>query len=166
MKEWFPVNVQIKDSATGRIIKASFYVAPDYLCVGTDDDWARVNITPRAAQKIADSIQCFLPTRKMVNDIYKAAKVKLEPVPMYAFRDSTPTMYHHHLIVEGQRKQKKGLIGGIKKGRRNHSKAFQGTRTRRNIWMAPPERYSHSTLILGAFLVVGGLQSGCPVGVS
>ena len=115
MKRFVPVHVQIKDSATGRIIKASFYVAPDYLCVGTDDDWARVNITPRAAQKIADSIQCFLPTRKMVNDIYKAAKVKLEPVPMYAFRDSTPTMYHHHLIVEGQRKQKKGLIGGIKK---------------------------------------------------
>ena len=34
---------------------------------------------------------------------------------MYAFRDSTPTMYHHHLIIEGQRKGRKGLIAGIKK---------------------------------------------------
>ena len=51
----------------------------------------------------------------MVDDIYKAAKVKLEPVPMYAFRDSTPTMWHHHLIVEGQRKGRKGLIAGIQK---------------------------------------------------
>ena len=51
----------------------------------------------------------------MVDDIYKAAGVKLEPVPMYAFRDSTPTMYHHHLIIEGQRKGRKGLIAGIKK---------------------------------------------------
>src|SRR5205814_5016790 len=41
--------------------------------------------------------------------------VKLEPVPMYAFRDSTPTMYHHQLIIEGQRKGRKGLIAGIKK---------------------------------------------------
>ena len=34
---------------------------------------------------------------------------------MYAFRDSTPTMWHHHLIIEGQRKGAKGLIAGIKK---------------------------------------------------
>lgn len=51
----------------------------------------------------------------MVDDIYKSAKVKLEPVPMYAFRDSTPTMWHHHLIIEGQRKGRLGLIAGIKK---------------------------------------------------
>ena len=68
-----------------------------------------------AAQKAADSLDCFLPTRKMSDDIYKAAVVKLEPVPMYAFRDSTVTMWHHHLIVEGQRKGRKGLIAGIKK---------------------------------------------------
>ena len=115
LKKFVAVRVQIKDSSTGRIIKAIYYAAPDYLSVGTNNDWARVNITPYAAQKIADSFYCFLPTRKMVDDIYKAAKVKLEPVPMYAFRDSTPTMYHHHLIVEGQRKGKKGLIAGIQK---------------------------------------------------
>ena len=115
LKKFVPVHVQIKDSLTGRINKAIFYVAPDYLSVGTDKDWARINITPYAAQKIADSLHCFLPTRKMVDDIYRAAKIKLEPVPMYAFRDSTPTMYHHHLIVEGQRKGRKGLIAGIQK---------------------------------------------------
>jgi len=45
----------------------------------------------------------------------KEAKVKLEPVPMYAFRDSAVTMYQHNLIIEGQRKLRKGLIAGIKK---------------------------------------------------
>lgn len=34
---------------------------------------------------------------------------------MYALRDSTPTMYQHHLIIEGQRQGRKGLIAGIKK---------------------------------------------------
>ena len=51
----------------------------------------------------------------MVDDIYNAATVKLEPVPMYAFRDSTITMWQHHLIIEGQRKGKTGLIAGIQK---------------------------------------------------
>lgn len=115
LKKFVPVQVEIIDSATGKTIKATYYVAPDYLSIGTDNDWARINITPYAAQKIADSFDCFLPTRKMVDDIHKAAKVKLEPMPMYAFRDSTPTMYHHHLIVEGQRKGRKGLISGIQK---------------------------------------------------
>lgn len=115
LKMFVPVRVTVLDLATGKTIHATFYVAPDYLAVGTNDDWARVNITPMAAQQIADKLDCFLPTRKMVDDIYKAAKLKLEPVPMYAFRDSTPTMWHHHLIIEGQRKGRSGLIAGIKK---------------------------------------------------
>jgi hypothetical protein len=115
LKKFIPVHVQIRDSASGKTVRATYYAAPDYLSVGTNEDWARINITPMAAQKIADSLGCFLPTRKMVDDIYKASKIKLEPVPLYAFRDSTPTMYHHHLIIEGQRKGRKGLISGIKK---------------------------------------------------
>jgi len=115
LRKFLPVEVVVVDSATGKTIHATYYVSPDYLSIGTDNDWARINITPQAAQRIADSFHCFLPTRKMVDDIYKAATVKLEPVPMYAFRDSTPTMWHHHLIVEGQRKGRKGLIAGIQK---------------------------------------------------
>ncbi len=115
LKKFVPVRVSVTDSATGKIITATFYTSPDYLSLGTDADWARINITPMAAQQIADKLDCFLPTRKMVDDIYKAAKLKLEPVPMYAFRDSTPTMWHHHLIIEGQRKGRKGLIAGIQK---------------------------------------------------
>lgn len=115
LKKFVAIHVSTKHPITGKIIKAVYYVAPDYLSVGSDNDWARINITPLAAQKIADSFNCFLPTKKMVDDIYHAAKVKLEPVPMYAFRDSAPTMWHHHLIVEGQRKGRKGLIAGIQK---------------------------------------------------
>ena len=115
LKKFERIKVSMFDSTKGKTIKAEYFVSPDYLSVGTDDDWARINISPLAAQKIADSFNCFLPTRKMVDDIYKAAKIKLEPVPMYAFRDSTPTMWHHHLIIEGQRKGRRGLIAGIQK---------------------------------------------------
>ncbi len=108
------INTSITDSL-GNIINARFFVSPDYLSLGTRDDWARIPLTPMSAQKIADSFHCFLPTRKMVNDIYKQANVKLAPVPMFAFRDSTVTMWQHHLIIEGQRRGRKGLIAGIKK---------------------------------------------------
>ncbi len=108
------VSFNYKDSL-GNAYRISFYCSPDYAMIGTNQDWARVPLTPLAAQVMADSLHCFLPTRKMVDLIYQQSKVKLEPVPMYAYRDSTVTMWQHHLIIEGQRKGMKGLISGIKK---------------------------------------------------
>jgi len=125
------IDVSIKDSLTAKNIRATYFVSPDYVSIGNDNDWARIPLTPRAAQKLADAWQCFLPTRKMADDIYKAAKVKLEPVPMYAFRDSTPTMYQHHLIIEGQRKGRKGLIAGIKKDVVNSGKISRDAKNNR-----------------------------------
>lgn len=114
LKKFKAIRVSVQ-SKTGKINHAIYYVAPDYLSIGNNNDWARIPLTPMAAQTIADRFYCFLPTRKMVDDIYKAAKVKLAPVPMFAFRDSTITMWQHHLIIEGQRNGRKGLISGIKK---------------------------------------------------
>lgn len=114
LQKFVPVKAEIKDSM-GITHQAVFYVSPDYLSIGTDADWARIPLTPMSAQKIADRFDCFLPTRKMVDLIYEQATVKLEPVPMYAFRDSSVTMWQHHLIIEGLRKGQKGLIAGIKK---------------------------------------------------
>ena len=114
LQKFIAVHSEITDSLCVTH-QAIFYVSPDYLSIGTNEDWARVPLTPMAAQQIADSFKCFLPTRKMVDLIYEQATVKLEPVPMYAFRDSSVTMWQHHLIIEGQRKEKKGLIAGIKK---------------------------------------------------
>ena len=115
LKKFTPIQVSVIDSSTGKKISGTYYVMPDYLSIGTDKDWARIPLTPMAAQEVADRLDCFLPTRKMVNDIYKAASIKLQPVPLFAFRDSTVTMWHHHLIIEGQRQGRRGLVAGIKK---------------------------------------------------
>ena len=109
-----PVQSKYTDTL-GTEHRAIFYCSPDYFSIGNNKDWSRVPLTPLAGQVLADRHACFLPTRKMVNLIYEQAQVKLEPMPMYAYRDSTITMYHHHLMVEGQRKGRKGLIAGIKK---------------------------------------------------
>lgn len=110
------VPVSINHTLTsGKSVRIVFYCTPDYVSVGTDQDFARLPITPMTAQVLADSLDCFLPTRKMVDWIYQQSSVRLEPVPMYAYRDSTVTIWHHHLIIEGQRMGRKGLISGIKK---------------------------------------------------
>ena len=110
-----PIHVSILDSTTNRTIHATYYVSSDYVSIGTDNDWVRIPLTPMAAQQLADTLHCFLPTKKIVDDIYQQAKIKLSPISMFAFRDSAITMYQHHLMIEGQRKLKKGLIAGIKK---------------------------------------------------
>jgi hypothetical protein len=114
LRSFIPVTASIT-TAEGKTIHAVYFVLPDYLSIGSDQDFARIPLTPMTAQSIADSLRCFLPTSKMVDDIYQAATVKLEPVPMYALRDSAVTMYQHSLIIEGQRRLRNGLIAGIKK---------------------------------------------------
>lgn len=113
-KKFVKIDASFRDSS-GKKVEAFYFVSPDYLSIGNLEDFARVPLTPMTAQYIADNLNCFLPTRKIVNDIYLKSKVKLEPQPMFAFRDSSVTFYQHHLMIEGQRKLRKGLISGIKK---------------------------------------------------
>lgn len=114
LEHFVKVRSHIKDSA-GKVWRAVFYVSPDYIGVGNDQDFARVPLTPMAGQRIADSFDCILPTKKMVDLIYEQATLKLTPVPMHVARDSSITMWQHHLIIEGQRQKRTGLIAGIKK---------------------------------------------------
>lgn len=115
LKRLVRVKVSIIDSATGKTIHAVYFVTADYLSVGSNKNFARVPMSPMAAQFIADSLHCFLPTKKMVDDIYAAAAVKLNPQPLTNFRDSAITFYEHNTLIETQRHKKKGLIAGIKK---------------------------------------------------
>jgi hypothetical protein len=115
LRRFVRIKTKQTDTVTGKTIVTKFWAAPDYLAVGTNKDWARVHVSARLAQRLADSLGCILPTTQMVDQIYAAARVKLEPIPMYAYRDSAPTFWQHHLIIEGQRKGRKGLIAGIKK---------------------------------------------------
>ena len=101
-------------------VDATYYVLPDYLCIGRDDDFVRMPMTPLIAQPIADEFECLLPTRKMVDDIYAQAEVKLAPVPISPATVDimlATTFYRHHELIEQQREGQplEALIGGIKK---------------------------------------------------
>lgn len=80
LRNFRQVNVTNESAvATNRL---TFYVAPDYLAVGSETDYLLCPVSPNTAQKIADLCGCALPTRKMVDAIYAAADLKLEPMPI------------------------------------------------------------------------------------
>lgn len=59
-----------------------YNVMPDYLCIGNDQDYVRVPVSGPSAQRIADAFGMLLPTPRMSDQIYEAAKVRLAPKPL------------------------------------------------------------------------------------
>ena len=74
--------VTVTNVADGVTNVGTFFVAPDYLAIGSDTNYFLAPISPGTAQRIADKLDCVLPTRKMVDAIYAAAEVKLAPSPI------------------------------------------------------------------------------------
>ena len=118
LRQFVPIHVRAEIG--GDLRRATYWVSPDYLCVGSDADFVRGPLTPQAAQAIADKVGCLLPTRKMVDDIWQAAAIKLEPQPISpATTDITlaATFARHNQMIEQQRAGRPlgQLVAGIKK---------------------------------------------------
>ncbi|MDP3830695.1 MAG: hypothetical protein Q8Q47_05470, partial [Ignavibacteriaceae bacterium] len=75
---------QVTSSATisGNNYEVNYFVVPDYLSVGSDSDYFLIPMTPLLAQRIANSLNCTMPTKKMVDQIYLSAPCKLPPQPI------------------------------------------------------------------------------------
>lgn len=95
----------------------AYEVMPDYLAIGTDDDFVRMPMNPYTAQAFCDAFGFVLPTSKMVNDIWTAAPVHVEPRPLIQDRDAPLTFLQHHRIIEEQLagRGRGALVAGIKK---------------------------------------------------
>lgn len=59
----------------------SYLVMPDYLSIGSDSDYVRMPMSPITAKIIADKYDCILPTKKIVDTIWKNSINKLQPKP-------------------------------------------------------------------------------------
>ena len=103
MRQLCPINVT--NVVNGKTNYGTFFVTADYLSVGSDEDYFLTPLTPATAQRIADRLDCVLPTRKMVDAIYAAAAVKLAPSPIPPSPEMTtvPVFAMHDDIVRTQR---------------------------------------------------------------
>ena len=104
-------------AADGNELATTLLVMPDYLAIGSDDDFVRMPMTPQTAQQIAERFACTLPTPKMVDAIDAQAEVQLEPRPLTVDREAVKTFAEHNAIIESQRAGKPLglLVTGIKK---------------------------------------------------
>ncbi|MBI1291156.1 hypothetical protein GC173_07910 [bacterium] len=94
---------------------ATLEVMPDYLAIGSDEDFVRMPMNPHTAQAFCDAFGFVMPTRKMVNDIWAASDIKIEPHPLTEARDATRTFLQHDRIIMEQLAGRTGFVAGHKK---------------------------------------------------
>jgi hypothetical protein len=95
---------------------------PDYLCIGSNEDFCRIPMGPITAQRLANLFGATMPTPKLVDDIYLKADVKLAPVtytPVGNQNELVSKFVEHNTAIEAQRaaagKPLGAIVGGIKK---------------------------------------------------
>lgn len=100
------------------------YVLPDYLCVGSDEDFVRVPMIPATAQRIAHAFGATLPTSKLVDLIWGSATCRLDPEPIadLAGMMTTRCFKRHNSMIQtaltarqGGISVPSGIVAGIKK---------------------------------------------------
>jgi hypothetical protein len=94
--------VPVTMSDRGRTI--TVFVMPDYLAIGSDDDFLRVPMSLPTATAIADRFGFMLPTKKMVNAVYEQSGHHFVPEPLPAGPRMTSTDYYrmHNAMIERQ----------------------------------------------------------------
>lgn len=95
---------------------------PDYLAIGSDDDFCRIPMTPGTAQRLADLFGASLLTAKLSDHIWANAEVKLEPFfykPVGNANELVTKFREHNSQIEKQLAEAGGrhgqLVAGIKK---------------------------------------------------
>jgi hypothetical protein len=104
----------------GTVRTARFWVAPDWFGFGTEADWLRMPMAPPLAQRIADRLDCTLPTRRMSDAIWQQSSVKVTPLPISPKQHdicAVAQFHRHHDMIEGQLQgtDRAQLVAGAKK---------------------------------------------------
>ncbi|MDD3095847.1 MAG: hypothetical protein WC372_05925 [Candidatus Neomarinimicrobiota bacterium] len=120
-REFITCSSDFKD-ADGITHRVEYDVMSDYLSIGSNEDYCRVPMGPKSAQEIADAYGCILSTRKLCDDIWKHATVRLSPIPYAPVGDNNSQVYkfvEHNTDINAARADAGGgifaLIAGIKK---------------------------------------------------
>lgn len=168
----------ISQTRSGKKKEVTLFVMPDYLAVGANSDYLRLPMTPLTAQMIADQYGLLLPTVKIVDAIYRAASVKLDPRPFKPGPQmvSVGEMVRHNQVVQTGLKTQvpQGLVAGhkkdivisdllLKKPNRvaiygwhlRSGTAIQPVTTVHGSWYAD---YSHGTRLIASTMVIDNVS--------
>ena len=117
LRRLVPVRFDGTD-ARGRDVQITLCVTPDYLAVGSDDDFVRVPLGLPAAMEVAQRFDMVLPTTRMVDAIYAQAQLRLSPATMDPGNQMSSTAYfqRHNATIERQRRSEGGRLGQLVAG--------------------------------------------------
>ena len=103
---------------SGETVRVTLCVAPDYLAIGSNNDFVRVPMGLAAALTVASRFGFVLPTPKMVDAIYRQAEAQLVPQPMPAGPEmrSTDYFWRHNQAIGGQRQALHVPLGTLTAG--------------------------------------------------
>jgi hypothetical protein len=117
----------------GRSVQLTLCVLSDYLGLGSDRDFLLVPMGLDSALDVASRFGFVLPTRRMVDLIYRAAAVHLVPQPLPAGDQMRSAAYlqRHDALVEQQRAAQGAAPGALTAG---HKKDLVLTE---RLWQQP-----------------------------
>jgi hypothetical protein len=105
---------------SGRTVRVRVCVTPDYLAVGSNNDFVRVPVGLGTAVDVAEHFGFMLPTTKIVDAIYEQAKVHVQPRPLEAGPEMRSTAYfvHHDRLVRQDSIAARAVLGNLVAGQK------------------------------------------------
>lgn len=102
----------------GRTARVTVCVSPDYLALGSDDDYLLVPLRLGTALEFSRRFGFTLPTTKVVDAIYRQAEVRLRPRPLPPGSAMRSTQYYHlHSdLIRRQRLAMRARLGALTAG--------------------------------------------------
>ena len=108
-----PVRLDSR-SPDGRARSATLLVMPEYLAIGSDQDFLRIPMNLHTALAVASQMGFVLPTRKIVDAIYAQSAFHFSPEPMTPGPQMRSTEYYraHNERIEAQSRAR-GILPGV-----------------------------------------------------
>jgi len=105
--------VEMSGQVDGRTHEVTFWTTPDYLALGTDDDFFFIPLSPGMAQRVAEHAEASLPTPAMVDAAWASARVRLVPIRFQPdeFLRTVPYFERHSRLVQVQLSQRRRAPG-------------------------------------------------------
>jgi hypothetical protein len=99
--------VELESELDGRLHRVTFWVTPDYLAVGSDEDYFIVPLSPATARRVAALVGGSLPTPRMVDATWASARAKLVPIRIRPDEQRATVRYfeRHDRLVQAQARQ-------------------------------------------------------------
>jgi hypothetical protein len=116
LRKLIPVELEHPDQ--GKTLRATVFVMPDYIAIGSDSDSLRIPMNLYSATAIVAKFGFVLPTKKIVDAIYNQSSYHFKPQPMPPSPQMGSTEYYriHNQMIELQSRARGIPVGDLVSG--------------------------------------------------